>query len=286
MNYDQPLTRSAQRSPRRAPPPPERLHARHRRRGRERLDRHLATAPSVKVDIDAPHQNTFARIVGMNQWSVAVTATAHDRLRATRRRRRPDDLQHRRVRQRRNAVAAVRRRPAPVRIRRARTATPRRARATSPGPTIGDTATSTPTTVEDIISGEPGHRQDARLRPVHRPAQQRQPHDAVRQQQRLRPPGLGEQVPGRHGRRRYRSSTRTASSWAGRRSTSSRRRAAAQEGQRLLRQPVPQPAADGPMPVRRLSRATSGRTPSSSSTDRIGITCESRVSGGHPALDS
>ena len=31
---------------------------------------------TVKVDISAPHQNSFASFFGMNQWSVGVTATA------------------------------------------------------------------------------------------------------------------------------------------------------------------------------------------------------------------
>ena len=36
----------------------------------------LTNGAEVKVDIDAPHQNTFAGIVGMSQWQVSTTATA------------------------------------------------------------------------------------------------------------------------------------------------------------------------------------------------------------------
>ena len=31
---------------------------------------------SVKVDINAPHQNNFASVVGMSKWTVSTTATA------------------------------------------------------------------------------------------------------------------------------------------------------------------------------------------------------------------
>ncbi len=36
----------------------------------------LTNGASVTVDISAPHQNSFATIVGMNQWTVSTTATA------------------------------------------------------------------------------------------------------------------------------------------------------------------------------------------------------------------
>ncbi len=36
----------------------------------------LSSGAQVKVDISKPHQNNFARVVGMNSWDVSVTATA------------------------------------------------------------------------------------------------------------------------------------------------------------------------------------------------------------------
>ena len=86
---------------------------------------------------------------------------------------------------------------------------PDQRRSTSPGRTTAP-ATSTRREVRDIIDGPTVIDQDARLRRVHRPAQQRQPHRPVRRRR---------HVPVAARTCRSRSSTPTATSWAGRCST-------------------------------------------------------------------
>ena len=76
VNYDQPLTRegvavSAARES-------ARLNGYEHGVGGVTVDVSIDTSAGarVTVDIDAPHENTFARIVGANTWQIATTATA------------------------------------------------------------------------------------------------------------------------------------------------------------------------------------------------------------------
>jgi Flp pilus assembly protein TadG len=76
VNYDQPLTRdgAAVRAARES----ARLNGYEHGVGGISVDVSIDTTAGarVKVDIDAPHENTFARIVGANSWQIATTATA------------------------------------------------------------------------------------------------------------------------------------------------------------------------------------------------------------------
>ena len=76
VNYDQPLARdvaavSAARES-------ARLNGYEHGVGGVTVDVSIDTTAGarVTVDIDAPHENTFARIVGANTWQIATTATA------------------------------------------------------------------------------------------------------------------------------------------------------------------------------------------------------------------
>ena len=69
------------------------------------------------VDISAPHRNNFASIVGMPNWTVATTAMAQSGYPDTCQRRRPDHLQHRRIRPEWDAAGGLRRQGQPIRLR-------------------------------------------------------------------------------------------------------------------------------------------------------------------------
>jgi Flp pilus assembly protein TadG len=76
VNYDQPLTRNdaAVNAARES----ARLNGYEHGVGGVTVDVAVDTTAGarVTVDIDAPHENTFAKIVGMNSWQIATTATA------------------------------------------------------------------------------------------------------------------------------------------------------------------------------------------------------------------
>ena len=98
VNYDQPLTRDAAAVA--AALEAARVNGYEHGVGGVTVDVAIDTTAGaqVTVDIDAPHENTFAKIVGMNSWQIATTATAHDRLRGHGRRRRADAVQRRGLR--------------------------------------------------------------------------------------------------------------------------------------------------------------------------------------------
>jgi Flp pilus assembly protein TadG len=76
VNYDQPLTRDAAAVA--AAREAARVNGYEHGVGGVTVDVAIDTTvgAQVTVDIDAPHENTFARIVGMNSWQIATTATA------------------------------------------------------------------------------------------------------------------------------------------------------------------------------------------------------------------
>ena len=76
VNYDQPLTRDAAAVA--AALESARLNGYEHGVGGVTVDVAIDTTAGaqVTVDIDAPHENTFAKIVGMNSWQIATTATA------------------------------------------------------------------------------------------------------------------------------------------------------------------------------------------------------------------
>ena len=76
VNYDQPLTRNAAAVS--AARESARLNGYEHGVGGITVDVSIDTTAGarVTVDIDAPHENTFARIVGANTWQIATTATA------------------------------------------------------------------------------------------------------------------------------------------------------------------------------------------------------------------
>ena len=76
VNYDQPLTRDAAAVS--AARESARLNGYEHGVGGISVGVSIDTTAGarVTVDIDAPHQNTFARIVGANSWQIATTATA------------------------------------------------------------------------------------------------------------------------------------------------------------------------------------------------------------------
>ena len=76
VNYDQPLTRDAAAVS--AARESARLNGYEHGVGGVTVDVSIDTTAGarVTVDIDAPHENTFARIVGANTWQIATTATA------------------------------------------------------------------------------------------------------------------------------------------------------------------------------------------------------------------
>ena len=76
VNYDQPLTRDAAAVA--AAREAARVNGYEHAVGGVTVDVAIDTTVGVEVtvDIDAPHENTFARIVGMNSWQIATTATA------------------------------------------------------------------------------------------------------------------------------------------------------------------------------------------------------------------
>lgn len=76
VNYDQPLARDAAAVS--AARESARLNGYEHGVGGITVDVSIDTTAGarVTVDIDAPHENTFARIVGANTWQIATTATA------------------------------------------------------------------------------------------------------------------------------------------------------------------------------------------------------------------
>jgi len=76
VNYDQPLTRDAAAVA--AARESARLNGYEHGVGGVTVEVSIDTTvgAEVTVDIDAPHENTFAKIVGMNSWQIATTATA------------------------------------------------------------------------------------------------------------------------------------------------------------------------------------------------------------------
>jgi Flp pilus assembly protein TadG len=76
VNYDQPLTRNAAAVS--AARESARLNGYEHGVGGVTVDVSIDTTAGARVtiDIDAPHENTFAKIVGANTWQIATTATA------------------------------------------------------------------------------------------------------------------------------------------------------------------------------------------------------------------
>ena len=83
VNYDQPLTRSASAIAAARTTASQNGYTHGTAGVVVNVAIDTSNGANVKVDIAAPHQNSFASVFGMNQWSVGVTATAHTGFRDT-----------------------------------------------------------------------------------------------------------------------------------------------------------------------------------------------------------
>ena len=152
----------------------QRVHARRRTASSSTSRITTTNGAEAQVDISAPHRNNFASIVGMPTWTVATTAKAQAGYPDTANGAGPDHLQHRRFRADGPAQAAYGDPDHPYDFGETNGDIPS-------GP--GDIAWTNYGHRQRRLQRRPGHhhgrqrhQQDDRLRRVHRPAQQRQPH--------------------------------------------------------------------------------------------------------------
>ncbi len=227
----------------------QRVHQRHGRHDRCDRARHEQRHRGARSRSTAPHQNAMASLLGQ-----PVVDGHDDRHRA----RRLPGHRLRRVAVHLPGLGVLERRHGAVPDADATsarpTATSRRAELDFAWTNYG-TGNVSSTEVDDDHQGQHDDQQDARVRRVHRPAQQRQPHHAVQRR---------GHVPLAASTSRRRSSTPTATSSAGRRSTSSARTAARPSTSAATSSARSRaPACRSRRARRTTARATSARTSSS-----------------------